>query len=74
MNELSKVVNAQLQKAAENLVRNRQMSDEFLDFVQENTKPLDTLMAYYKCAIMEVETKFKVLTDHISLEYDLNKI
>ena len=40
MNELSKVVNAQLQQAAENLVRNRLMSDEFLDFVQENTKPL----------------------------------
>lgn len=32
MNELSKVVNAQLQQAAENLVRNRLMSDEFLDF------------------------------------------
>lgn len=37
MNELSKVVNAQLQQAAENLVRNHLMSDEFLDFVQENT-------------------------------------
>ena len=73
MNELSKVVNAQLQQAAENLVRNRLMSDEFLDFVQENTKPLDTLMAYYKCAIMEVETKFKVLNEQFSLEYDLKK-
>ncbi len=72
MNELSKVVNAQLQQAAENLVRNRLMSDEFLDFVQENTKPLDTLMAYYKCAIMEVETKFKVLNEQFSLEYDRN--
>lgn len=29
MNELSKVVNAQLQQAAEKLVRNRLMSDEF---------------------------------------------
>ena len=37
MNELSKVVNAQLQQAAENLVRNRLMSDEFLDFVQDKT-------------------------------------
>ena len=74
MNELSKVVNAQLQQAAENLVRNRLMSDEFLDFVQENTKPLDTMMAYYKCAIMEVETKFKVLNEQFSLEYDRNPI
>ena len=74
MNELSKVVNAQLQQAAENLVRNHLMSDEFLDFVQENTKPLDTMMAYYKCAIMEVETKFKVLNEQFSLEYDRNPI
>lgn len=74
MNELSKVVNAQLQQAAENLVRNHLMSDEFLDFVEENTKPLDTLMAYYKCAIMEVETKFKVLNEQFSLEYDRNPI
>ena len=74
MNELSKVVNAQLQQAVESLVRNRLMSDEFLDFVQENTKPLDTMMAYYKCAIMEVETKFKVLNEQFSLEYDRNPI
>ena len=47
MNELSKVVNTQIQQAMENLVRNHLMSDEFLDFVQENTKPLDTMMAYY---------------------------
>ena len=74
MNELSKVVNAQLQQAAENLVRNRLMSDEFLDFVQENPKPLDTLMAYYKCAIMEVETKFRVLNEQFSLAHDRNPI
>lgn len=74
MNELSKVVNAQLQQVAENLVRNRLMSDEFLDFVQENTRLLDTMMAYYKCAIMEVETKFRVLNEQFSLEYDRNPI
>ena len=31
-------------------------------------------MAYYKCAIMEVETKFKVLNQEFSLEYDRNPI
>ncbi|MDD6445765.1 MAG: GTP pyrophosphokinase family protein, partial [Lachnospiraceae bacterium] len=36
--------------------------------------PLDTLMAYYRCAIMEVETKFKVLNEQFSLEYDRNPI
>ena len=74
MNELSKMVNVQFQKAMEDLVRNRLMSDEFLDFMEENTKPLDTLMAYYRCAIMEVETKFKVLNEQFSLEYDRNPI
>jgi len=74
MNELSKAVNVQMQQAVEKLVKNRLMSDEFLDFVQENTKPLDTLMAYYRCAIMEVETKFKVLNEQFSLEYDRNPI
>ena len=32
------------------------------------------MMAYYQCAIMEVETKFKVLSEQYSLEYDRNPI
>lgn len=36
--------------------------------------PYRELMAYYKCAIMEVETKFKVLSEELSLEYDRNPI
>ena len=31
-------------------------------------------MAYYKCAMMEVETKFRVLSEELSLEYDRNPI
>ena len=31
-------------------------------------------MSYYQCAIMEVETKFKVLNQEYSLEYDRNPI
>ena len=31
-------------------------------------------MAYYKCAIMEVETKFNVLNTEFSLKYDRNPI
>ena len=50
------------------------LSDEFLDFMQKNTKPLDTLMAYYRCAIMEAETTFRVLNEQFSLEYDRNPI
>lgn len=63
-----------LQDIAENLIRNSLMSDEFLDFIQENTLPFDTLMAYYRCAIMEVETKFRVLNEQFSLHYDRNPI
>lgn len=32
------------------------------------------LMAYYRCAIMEVETKFKVLNEEFSLRFDRNPI
>ena len=32
------------------------------------------LMSYYRCAMMEVETKFKVLNEELSLEYDRNPI
>jgi len=36
--------------------------------------PYRRLMAYYKCAIMEVETKFKVLNENFSLGNDSNHI
>lgn len=63
-----------IEKRKEEFVRNNLLSDEFLNFVQKNIKPVDTLMAYYQCAIMEVETKFKVLSEQYSLEYDRNPI
>lgn len=65
---------SQLYRMGEQLIQNSLMSDEFLDFVQRNTLPLDTLMAYYRCALMEVETKFKVLNEQFSLQYDRNPI
>ena len=58
-----------IEKRREDFVRNSLLSDEFIDFVQVNT-----MMAYYQCAIMEVETKFKVLSEQYSLEYDRNPI
>ena len=63
-----------IEKRREDFVRNSLLSDEFIDFVQENLKPVNTMMAYYQCAIMEVETKFKVLSEQHSLEYDRNPI
>ena len=65
---------SKLEKRKEEFVRNNLLSDEFIEFVQKNKKPFDTLMSYYQCAIMEVETKFKVLSEEYSLEYDRNPI
>ena len=42
--------------------------------MHQNRKPFDLLMSYYECAIMEVETKFRVLNHELSLEYDNNPI
>ena len=63
-----------LESKREVFIRESLMSDAFLDFVERNTDPFDRLMAYYKCAIMEVETKFKVLNEEFSLQYDHNPI
>ena len=43
-------------------------------WVEEHALPYMSLMAYYKCAIMEVETKFKVLNENFSLGDDCNPI
>ncbi|MCI5621572.1 MAG: GTP pyrophosphokinase family protein [Lachnospiraceae bacterium] len=37
-------------------------------------KPFNTLMMYYRCAIMEVETKFRVLNEQFSVQYNRNPI
>lgn len=42
--------------------------------MQKNKKPFDLLMSYYQCAIMEIETKFRVLNQEYSLSYDQNPI
>ncbi|MGY5238021.1 GTP pyrophosphokinase [Clostridium tertium] len=41
---------------------------------KKNIMPMNELMAYYRCAIMEVETKFNVLNEEFSLQYDRNPI
>jgi putative GTP pyrophosphokinase len=62
------------EKAREQFIRENLMSDDFLNFMQENQRPWEQLMAYYRCAIMEVETKFRVLNEQFSLQYDRNPI
>ncbi|MDY5213228.1 GTP pyrophosphokinase [Intestinibacter sp.] len=50
------------------------VNNNAIDKFEDNMMPFKRLMAYYKCAIMEVETKFKVLNQEFSLEYDRNPI
>lgn len=45
-----------------------------IERIKENSLPYVSLMSYYRCAIMEVETKFKVLNEQFSLRYDENPI
>ena len=42
--------------------------------VREQYEDFTKLMAYYRCAMMEIETKFNVLNQEFSLRYDRNPI
>ena len=42
--------------------------------VQQKSHSFISLMSYYKCAMMEVETKLKVLNEEFSLRFDRNPI
>ncbi len=48
--------------------------DEFMDYVSEKAAPVNRFFANYRCAAMEIETKFKVLNTEFSLKYDDNPI
>ena len=47
---------------------------EMIQQSQDWIKKYNNLMAYYRCAIMEIETKFNVLNEEFSLRYDRNPI
>lgn len=42
--------------------------------VRKSLQPYKELMSYYRCAMMEVETKFNVLNEELSMQYDRNPI
>ncbi len=56
----------------------QQLTEIFSHDVIEWTKPrmqqFSTLMAYYRCAMMEIETKLNVLNEEFSLRFDRNPI
>ncbi len=57
----------------ENFMETLMENDSIGKFIEQG-EAFRTLMAYYKCAIMEVETKFNVLNEDFSVEYDRNPI
>lgn len=62
----------------EKQVRQRLLSQltrgEILEQFQAFSIPYRELMTYYRCAMMEVETKFRVLDEEFSLAHDRNPI
>ena len=52
----------------------REEEDSALEWLQSRSKPFIKLMSYYKCAMMEIETKFNVLAIEYSLEFDRSPI
>ena len=49
-------------------------SSELKNWARDYAMPYKELMAYYRCTMMEVETKFNVLNEELSLLYDRNPI
>ena len=45
-----------------------------IDWLQERSIEMQRLMTYYRCAMLEVETKFKVLDAEYSMQHDRNPI
>ena len=47
---------------------------EIAGLIQQFALPYRELMAYYRCAMMEVSEKFHVLNEEMSLQYDRNSM
>lgn len=65
---------AQLKRPLEKLVLSTFTETDLKQRAMEYTMPYRELMAYYRCAMMEVSTKFNVLNEELSLQYDRNPI
>ena len=50
------------------------VDEETMEWIKKKSVAFIRLMSYYKCAMMEIETKFNVLNEEYSLEFDRNPI
>ena len=61
-------------KSQEGLPDVKLQKNEIKTLMQNYALPYRELMSYYRCAMMEVETKFNVLNEEYSLQHDRNPI
>lgn len=61
-------------ESLEAALRQRFTSEETRTWIKEQSRPFRELMSYYRCTLMEVETKFRVLNEELSLEGEANPI
>ena len=62
------------EERATQMVARLAASEELNAVIQRNVAPYRRLMTYYECAMMEVETKFRVLDAEFGLQHDRNPI
>ncbi len=70
MNKAEKYKN---EEAYQKKIRNI-LYEKDIDKAKEVFDNFNKMMSYYKCAMMEIETKFNVLNEEYSLRYDRNPI
>ncbi len=49
-------------------------NDETAEWLEKKAQEMRSLMVFYRCAIMEIETKLKVLNEEFSMKHDRNPI
>ena len=64
----------ELEKNALLRLRNTGTLETFIAVLGAKLEPTKEMFANYRCAAMEVETKFRVLDEQFSVEYDTNPI
>ena len=73
LSEQSGLTNEERLQKIENKISGTDLTD-FWNMVAANSRPYRELMAFYRCATMEIETKFRVLDEQLSLEREHNPI
>lgn len=71
ISEFMKERQAEMEK---HVVAHLAADEDFAAMIRRNMAPFRRLMTYYECALMEVETKFRVLDAEYSLQHDRNPI